>query len=125
MTKNTIIARQPVMAGSFSGRLLGLMFRESFPAGCDALLLYPCRAIHTFFMRFPIDLVQVDDRWQVIGTCELLQPGRISAYAGAAAYCVELPAGTVENSSISAGDRLQLIKRPAVFTRAEMPNCPG
>jgi uncharacterized membrane protein (UPF0127 family) len=110
MTKNTIIASRPVMGGSFSARLLGLMFRESFPACCDALLLYPCRAIHTFFMRFPIDLLQVDERWQVISTCEMVQPGRISAYAGAAAFCVELPAGTVENSLTSAGDRLQLIK---------------
>ncbi|MBT9171897.1 MAG: hypothetical protein DDT21_00271 [Syntrophomonadaceae bacterium] len=109
LTKQKIIARQPLTAGGFGGRLRGLMFRASFPAGCDALLLYPCRAVHTFFMRFSIDVLLLDKNLRVIGLYAPLPPGRCSACYSGAVCCVELPAGVIENSLTSAGDQLALI----------------
>ncbi|MPN20454.1 hypothetical protein SDC9_167833 [bioreactor metagenome] len=44
------------LAASFRKRFLGLMFRKQMPED-HALLLVPCNAIHTFSMRFPIDVV--------------------------------------------------------------------
>lgn len=116
LTKNKIIARRPRTAAGFTGRLRGLMFRESFPPGCDALLLYPCRAVHTFFMRFPIDLILVDGGWRVVGVCKLLQPGSVSTCISGSVGCVELPAGVIDNSTTSAGDQLLLLRQvPSSF----------
>jgi len=108
LTRGKIIARQPMLAAGFAGRLRGLMFRDFFPAGCDALVLYPCRGVHTFFMRFPIDLLLVDEEWRVVTFRKALQPGSVSAFTRGAAGCVELPAGVIEKSSTSTGDQLIL-----------------
>lgn len=110
LTKKKIVARRPVAAGGFTGRLRGLMFRKSFPPGCDALLLYPCSAVHTFFMNFPIDLLLVDKEWRVVDICQMMQPGSVSAYAKGAVFCVELPAGVIDSSTTSAGDQLLLLE---------------
>lgn len=110
LTKKKIVARQPATAGGFGGRLRGLMFRKSFPPGCDALLLYPCRAVHTFFMHFPIDLILVDEDWRVVNTCKMMKPGGFSAYTSGAAGCIELPAGAIDSSNTSPGDQLILLR---------------
>jgi uncharacterized membrane protein (UPF0127 family) len=121
LTKQEIIARQPLMAGGFGGRLRGLMFRASFPAGCDAMLLYPCRAVHTFFMRFPIDVLLLDKTLCVIGLYAPLRPGRFSACYSGTVCCIELPAGAIENSMTSAGDQLALTDSAGSSKQTPMP----
>jgi uncharacterized membrane protein (UPF0127 family) len=109
LTKQKIVARQPVSAGGFIGRLRGLMFRQSFPPGRDALLLYPCRAVHSFFMRFPIDLILVDKEWRVVNVCRMMKPGSVNIYSSAVTGCVELPAGAIDHSNTATGDQLILL----------------
>jgi len=109
VTQKSVLARKPVKAAGFRGRLRGLMFRSSFPAGCDALFLYPCRAVHTCFLRFPIDILLLDDSLQVISTCRALEPGKIGPLVSGVTGVMELPAGVIDNSGTTAGDRLTII----------------
>lgn len=60
-----IIAERLAIADKFWPRLLGLMGKKMLINGC-ALLLFPCSSIHTFFMRFPIDVVYIDRDWNIV-----------------------------------------------------------
>src|SRR3982750_4061877 len=48
-------------ANTLASRLLGLAFLGSLPSG-HALLIPDCRSVHTFGMRFPIDVAFLDER---------------------------------------------------------------
>ena len=72
-------------AGSFRSRLLGLAFLrgDRFPRE-NALLLRPCGSIHTFGMRFSIDVAFADGRGHVLRVIPNLPPLRIRRCPGAA-----------------------------------------
>ncbi|MBS3948307.1 MAG: DUF192 domain-containing protein [Dethiobacter sp.] len=110
VTKKSFLARKPLKATGFGGRLRGLMFRSSFPAGCDALFLYPCRAIHTYFLRFPIDILLLDDSMQIISAFRALEPGKIGPLVAGVTGVMELPAGVIDSSGTSDGDQLTFIQ---------------
>jgi uncharacterized protein len=65
-----------IFAANFIGRARGLLFRPPLVAD-QALLLRPCRAVHTFFMRYAIDIVFLNRRAEVIKLVEALRPWRI------------------------------------------------
>ena len=83
-------------ARGFRARLLGLAFLDRLD-GDDALLIRRCRSVHTFGMRFSIDVVFVDSEWRVLRIVRDMPPRRIACCRGAAA-AIEVNAGD--------GDRL-------------------
>ncbi len=106
-TTNTTIASRANEADTFFLRLRGLLGRKSFKKG-EALLIPRCQAVHSFFMKFPIDIVFVGADFSVIRTVKNLKQFRISS-CYSAAYCViELPAGTIEQTNTKMGDKLAL-----------------
>ena len=54
-------------------RFIGLMGRGSLAAG-HGVYFPRCRSVHTFFMRFPIDLLYVDAEMRVLGFREAVRP---------------------------------------------------
>jgi uncharacterized membrane protein (UPF0127 family) len=91
-------------------RMVGLLGRRSLAPG-EGLWFEPASSIHTFFMRFPIDVLFLD-RENVVLRCMHSMPAfRVAAQRGARSL-VELPPGTLEQTGVSAGDRLAL--EPAV-----------
>jgi Uncharacterized ACR, COG1430 len=75
------------VATGFRARLLGLAFRRR-TAG--PLLIPRCRSVHTFGMRFPIDVVFLDADVEVLRVAERVPPCRIVSCRGARAV-VEIP----------------------------------
>jgi uncharacterized protein len=71
-------------------RLLGLALRRRPPDW--ALLIPRCRSVHTFGMRFALDLVWLDARGRVLGVDECVRPGRVRVRRDAAGV-VEVAAG--------------------------------
>jgi uncharacterized protein len=59
-----------------------------------------------YWMRFPLDVLFVDNQGTVLAVHEDLQPGRRTPVYRAAQYAIELPAGTVAASGTRVGDRL-------------------
>ena len=107
-TQGALIAERLCLADTFWKRLRGLLGTREFPAG-NALLIQPCSGVHMFGMRYPLDLLFVDDRDVVVETVESLAPGRIKS-CRRAAYVVELPCGAVESSRTRIGDRIKVVQ---------------
>jgi uncharacterized membrane protein (UPF0127 family) len=80
-----------VVADSFRARLVGMTLRRRPPAGL-ALLLPRCRSVHTFGMRFALDLVWLGGDGRVLGIEERVRPWRVRVRRDAVAV-LEAPAG--------------------------------
>jgi uncharacterized membrane protein (UPF0127 family) len=85
-------------------RTRGLLGRQSLGEG-EGLWIVPCEAVHTFGMRFAIDLVFLDRRNIVRKVRSSVPPGRLSGCLRARSV-LELAAGTLQNTSIHPGDTL-------------------
>jgi len=108
-TRNTCLATDVVFASTHWSRFRGLMATgpANFPPGCG-LLLSPSRGIHTFAMRFPIDALYLDANRFVVHLEENLRPWRIAPVKLAAVEVLELPAGTIRESTTALGDRIEI-----------------
>jgi uncharacterized membrane protein (UPF0127 family) len=71
-------------ARGFRARLLGLAFLRELPPG-RALLIPRCSSVHTFGMRFPLDLVFVGPAGEVLRIDRAVGPRRVRSCPGAAA----------------------------------------
>lgn len=100
-----VIAERAQVARSWGARLVGLIGRSDLPDG-SAFVIPGCRQVHTFLMRFPIDVVFSDVQDRVISVVEHLKPWRATVYCRCAARAIELPAGTASASGVSRGDVL-------------------
>ncbi|NPV30536.1 MAG: DUF192 domain-containing protein [Firmicutes bacterium] len=107
LTRGTVLAESIEIAGALFKRLRGLLGRSSIPSG-EGLLIVPCRAVHTWFMRFPIDVVFLDEDFAVAGVVENMPPFRFSPYVRRARAVLELSAGTVRETGTRAGDKIKL-----------------
>lgn len=87
-------------------RLRGLLGRSSLDRG-EGILLRPAPAVHTCFMRFPIDVVFVDRDLQVVGVAEAVRPWRFARAKGAHA-AIELATGESRRRGVAMGERLRL-----------------
>jgi hypothetical protein len=108
-----IVLRKVEIASSFFSRLRGYMLRRKPPLGTGLLFKFwrPGRhAIHTFFMRFSLDLVYLDEFFRVIELRENLKPWRIYRSKARVKFLLELPAGSIKLLRFSTGRRLALRK---------------
>ena len=103
------MAEKVKLADDFEGRLKGLMFTKVFPA-CGAVIIKPCRGIHTFFMRYPLDILLLDEENKVVYKQESLPPGRFTPLLSRSKIAVELPAGSFSRKEVSLGDELEIEK---------------
>jgi uncharacterized protein len=85
-------------------RMRGLLGRGELPSD-EGILLRPAGSVHTFFMRFPIDVVFLDKEDVVVGIEPSLSPWKTAARRGAKTV-VELAAGECERRGVQVGDRL-------------------
>ena len=106
-TKNTVLAEDVFIAKTPLSRIKGSLGRKIFARG-QALILDPCNSIHTFFMRFTIDVLFVDKDNKVIGTLDNLTPNRISRIYWHSSRVIELPAGSLSLSKTQLQDQLQV-----------------
>jgi uncharacterized membrane protein (UPF0127 family) len=93
------------VADSFFARLKGLLGTECMQPG-EGLWIIPCSGIHTFGMRFPIDLLILDREQRVVNSVSRLPPNRMTALYRYAASVLELPAGTLDGRQIEIGERI-------------------
>lgn len=94
------VANRPVR------RMRGLLGRRELPQG-EGLLLRPAPAVHTAFMRFPIDAIFLDADMRVVGIADRLRPWRAAGRRRARAV-LELGAGEAARLGVTPGDALRL-----------------
>jgi uncharacterized membrane protein (UPF0127 family) len=100
-----VLANRVERATTVLLRLRGLLGRDRLAEG-SALVIEPCTSIHTFFMRFAIDVVFLDRGGRVIRAIGSLRPWRMTRIYPSAAQVVELPAGTLARAGVREGDAL-------------------
>ena len=111
-----VVCEECLVAATPLARMRGLLGRRSLPSG-QGILLRPAASVHTFFMRFSIDVVFLDDDLRVVGIePDLLQQGggagksatlaSIAKKRGARAV-LELPAGECARRALGVGDTIR------------------
>jgi uncharacterized membrane protein (UPF0127 family) len=101
-----VVAASVELALTRAARRRGLLGRDGLETG-RAMLIAPCSSIHTWFMRFSIDVIFVARDGRVLKTRAAMPPWRLAVAPGAYAV-VELPAGAIAKSRVGIGDRLEL-----------------
>ncbi|HEX4528023.1 MAG TPA: DUF192 domain-containing protein [Acidimicrobiia bacterium] len=92
------------VAETARARRRGLMHRDRLDG---ALVLRPCRNVHTVGMRFPIDVAFCDGDGTVLRTTTLA-PWRISPVVRRSAFAIEAEAGAFDRWRLARGDRVEL-----------------
>ncbi|HSK18065.1 MAG TPA: DUF192 domain-containing protein [Longimicrobiales bacterium] len=121
-------SRQKVLGGrirlvhSLRARMRGFLFRRAPRAG-EGLFLAPCRGVHTYWMRFPLDVILIDETGNVVAAHAGLRPGTRTPIYRAARFALELPAGSIEATDTMVGDRLSW--KPVVEVQSSPPPADG
>lgn len=105
-SKKTTVSSRCSFANTVLKRMVGLLNRRGLSEG-DGLLLDRCYGIHTFGMRFPIDVLFLDKELRVIRAVPALPPFR-TCVVKQAIYVLELPVGSIQRTQTSAGDQMQM-----------------
>ena len=108
LTRNTTLGDAIDLADTSEKRRTGLLKHTHLDPG-QGLWIVPCESVHTFFMKFPIDLVYVDKKHVVRKVRNAVAPWRLSACLTAHSI-LELPAGTAERTRTQPGDKLAFDK---------------
>ena len=106
-TRGELLAARVRVADRAWSRLKGLIGESSLDVG-EGLLFTSCQAVHMYGMRFPLDVVFMDESGAVVATYEELKPGHRTTVHRDAYYALELPAGTIQRTGTLVGDRVHL-----------------
>jgi uncharacterized membrane protein (UPF0127 family) len=107
LSKHTVLAERGELANTPWRRMKGLLGRDGLAAG-EGLVLQPCQSVHTWFMRFPIDVLHVDRQGIVRRIVHGLPPNRLGPIVWRGRLVIELPAGVAARTSTEVGDQLAL-----------------
>jgi len=105
-----VIASSVELAMTSAERRRGLLGRDRM-APDSAIVITRCNAVHTFWMRFAIDIAFVDSSGTVKKVVEALVPWRMAGTLFASTV-IEFPAGTLKNGALQVGDRVYLTAEP-------------
>ena len=109
-TRGATLASNVQLADTPRARRTGLLKRDCLNPG-QGLWIFPTQAIHTFGMRFPIDVVFIDRQLRVKRVYHRLAPYRLTSLVWAAQSVIELPSGSLAGTNTSVGDELQISPR--------------
>jgi len=101
------LATRAELAGSSRSRRQGLLGIERLPAG-HALVIAPTQGVHTFGMRFALDIVGVNRAGEVV-SLRAGVPRRRLVFSWRAFAIVEMEAGRAESVGLRVGDQLEVI----------------
>jgi hypothetical protein len=116
--RSTVLASCLEVADSGPKRNKGLLGREGLAPG-EGLWIVPCESVHTFFMRFPIDLVYLDRKNRIKKVRSAVGPWRLSACLSAHSV-LELPAGTIRATQTQRGDSLEFFPAESSATNSDL-----
>ena len=102
-----VLATDLELAADSKTRTRGLLGRRGLPEG-SVMILAPCNGIHTFFMRFTIDVLFVDRQGKVLKVCRALRPWRIG-FSLRAFAALEFATQPERRPDVAQGDRLEIV----------------
>jgi uncharacterized membrane protein (UPF0127 family) len=106
LTRNVTLADAAEAADTSQKRRTGLLKHTSLAPG-KGLWIVPCESVHSFFMKFTIDVLYLDRKNRVKKIRPEMAPWRISGCLTAHSV-LELPAGTIVRTGTERGDQLRI-----------------
>jgi uncharacterized membrane protein (UPF0127 family) len=106
-TKGTTLGEHIDVADTSLSRMAGLLGKTGL-APATGLLIVPSQAVHSFGMRFPIDVLFMDRHSRVIHVQPSMVPCRISGLHWRARCVLELPVGAIAQTCTAVGDELRI-----------------
>jgi uncharacterized protein len=101
-----MLADRADIADTSAKRRTGLLKHKGLAPG-EGLWIVPCEGVHTFAMKFPIDVVFLNRKRKILKVRPNMVRRRI-ALSLMAHSVLELPAGTLEQTGTERGDQLNL-----------------
>ena len=111
--RGLVLASNVRVADTPRARRVGLLKHEALDSG-EGLWIFPTQAIHTFGMRFSIDVVFLDSSLFVKRIYRALRPWRLTTFVWGAKSVLELPSGSLAASGTMVGDQLQFSPRAVI-----------
>lgn len=108
-SKGTTLASSAELAATYDERRRGLLRRSSLTEG-EGLIICPCKGVHSFGMKFPIDVAYVSRDGKVIHIISPLFPNRLGPLMLRAAWVLELPQGVLSSTDTALGDILTCVQ---------------
>jgi len=105
VTRGSVLGNEVDVADTRAKRNTGLLKHTGLEPG-HGLWIVPCEGIHTFFMKFAIDVVFIDRKRRVRKVVRDLGPWRL-AMSMTAHSVIELPVGVIDASGTQKGDQLE------------------
>jgi len=108
-TRQALLARRLSLAASHWSRFRGLMCvpLANFGSG-NGLWIVPSHGVHTFAMKFPIDVAYLDSSKVVVHLEHNLKPWRIAPVSRKTVSILELPARTLASTGTQIGDEIEI-----------------
>lgn len=108
LTRDVVLADAAEIADTSAKRRTGLLKHTGLQPG-EGLWIVPCESVHSFFMKFTIDVVYLDRKHRVKKVRSEMVPWRISGCITAHSV-LELPSGTISRTGTVKGDQLEIKK---------------
>ena len=106
LTRKVELADRAEVADTSAKRRTGLLKHTGLEPG-EGLWIVPCESVHSFFMKFTIDVLYLDRKHRVKKLRPEMGPWRVSACLTAHSV-LELPAGTIVRTGTKTGDQLEI-----------------
>ena len=106
-----LVADNVAVADTRATRAVGLLSRSGLNPG-EALWIVPSRGVHTWWMRFTIDVLALNESGVVVDRVTGLKPWRIRLPRRGTAGVLELPEGSIAATGTQLGHRIQLTTGP-------------
>jgi uncharacterized protein len=104
-THGTVIGDRIEIADTSLTRMVGLLGRRGLNAG-EGLWIRPSSGVHTFFMRFSIDVIGLDKGMKVVRLWRRLVPYRVTSVSLQLNSVIELGPGAIDDCQVEIGDQL-------------------
>ena len=109
-----VLANRVTIASTRRQRAVGLLSRSHLEAG-EGLWITPCHGVHTWFMRFSIDVLAMNAEGVVVDAVSTLEPWRMRLPKPGACTVLELPAGTLLAARTKIGHRITIQEWNSAF----------
>lgn len=106
--REELIASEVIKAESFFNKLFGLTVRRKLRTG-EGFYIENCSSIHTFWMRYSIDVIFLDKNNRVIAIYYNIRPFKITRFIRNSFSVLELNSGTIDKTTLSVGDIIMFV----------------
>lgn len=106
--ENEVVLENVVIADRFFSRLKGLMGKNTIEDE-EGLLIRPCNSIHTFFMKFNLDIAFIDNNFMVLEIYRDLAPNKLSKIYKKSKFVIESKTGSL--NKLKKGEQIQIVNK--------------